>query len=154
VVLVAPAPARPAEVNPQAREALAHAYDSAETVRTALDQVLTHRPLPGQLRKRVIADSRAGTEEARLAWPRHGIAVDISDRVGAIEAPVLVLAGERDRVDPPAVLAEHLLPVLPTATMAVLGSTGHLSPLEVPDQLAARLDRFVADLDERRPARI
>ncbi|TNC24537.1 alpha/beta fold hydrolase [Amycolatopsis alkalitolerans] len=58
---------------------------------------------------------------------------------------------EHDRVDPPAVLAQRLLPVLPTATMAVLGGPGHLSPLEVPGRIAARLDRFVAGLDEREP---
>ncbi|GHF53151.1 hydrolase [Amycolatopsis bartoniae] len=145
VVLVAPAPARPA-VGPQEQEALAHAYDNAETVRGALDHVLTHRPLPDDVRERVVADSLAATEDARLTWPREGIAEDIGDIVGRVEVPVLVLAGERDQVDPPAVLAERLLPFLPTATMAVLPGTGHLSPLEAPGEIATRLEAFVAGL--------
>ncbi|SFI93917.1 Pimeloyl-ACP methyl ester carboxylesterase [Amycolatopsis sacchari] len=144
LVLVAPAPPRPAEVSAEEREALAHAYDNAETVTAALDHVLTHRALPDPAR--VVADSLNVTTEARLAWPRHGIIEDIADTVAAIEVPVLVLAGEHDQVDPPAVLAERLLPVLPTATMSVLRDTGHLSPLEVPDEVAAHVERFVAAL--------
>ena len=115
-------------------------------MRSALDQVLTHRPLPDDLRERVVADSLAGTADARLDWPRHGIAEDIGDAAGRIEVPVLVPAGERDQVDPPAVLAGRLLPFLPTAAMTVLRGTGHLSPLEVPGEIATRLERFVAGL--------
>jgi pimeloyl-ACP methyl ester carboxylesterase len=69
---------------------------------------------------------------------------DLSAGVAAIEVPVLVLAGSHDKVDPPAVLADHLLPLIPTASLAVLPGTGHLSPLEVPDQVAARIGAFVA----------
>jgi len=44
------------------------------------------------------------------------------------------------------VLADHLLPLIPTASLAVLAGTGHLSPLEVPDLVAARIGAFVARL--------
>ncbi|MER7180869.1 hypothetical protein ABT404_15525 [Streptomyces hyaluromycini] len=43
-------------------------------------------------------------------------------------------------------LADHLLPLIPTATLTVLKDTGHLSPLEVPDQVAAHINAFVAQL--------
>jgi len=60
-----------------------------------------------------------------------------------VTVPVLVLAGDHDRVEPPAVLAEHLLPLIPT----VLEDTGHLSPLEVPGQVARQITAFITQLN-------
>jgi len=146
VVLVAPAPPAPIGVTEQVREAVSHAYDSEEAVLQGIDHMLTHSGLTAELRRQVVEDSLRGGEQARLAWPRQSMVQDLSADVAAIEAPVLVLAGSHDKVDPPAVLAEHLLPLIPTASLAVLTGTGHLSPLEVPDQVAARVGAFVAQL--------
>ncbi|MFF4731230.1 alpha/beta fold hydrolase [Streptomyces mirabilis] len=71
---------------------------------------------------------------------------DFADVVGAIDVPVLVLAGSHDKVDPPQVLREHLLPKIPTADLVGLDGTGHLSPLEVPDQVASHITAFVTEL--------
>ncbi|MFB4300120.1 alpha/beta fold hydrolase [Actinomadura sp. NTSP31] len=150
LVLVAPAPPRPA-VDARAADALSHAYDSRATVGDALQHVLTHRPLPADLREQVIADSLAAGDDARLAWPRHGVTEDITAAAGAIEVPVHVLAGRHDRVDPPASLEADLLPVIPGARMTVIEGTGHLSPLEAPGDLADHIDRFTAALA---PARL
>jgi pimeloyl-ACP methyl ester carboxylesterase len=146
VVLVAPAPPAPIGVTEQLLAAVSHAYDSEETVLQGIDQMLTHRALTAELRRQVVEDSLRGGEQARLAWPQQGMIQDLSAGVAAIDVPVLVLAGSHDKVDPPAVLADHLLPLIPTASLAVLTGTGHLSPLEVPDQVAAHLGRFVAQL--------
>lgn len=146
LALVAPAPPRPAEVTAEGQQALSHAYDDATTVRAAIDQVLTHRRLPGELRDQVVADSLAADHDARSEWPSRGIAEDISAAAATIEVPTLVLAGEHDRVDPPATLADHLLPVIPTACMKVVAATGHLSPLEASAEIAASLDQFVRHL--------
>lgn len=145
LVLVAPAPPRPT-VDARAAEALSHAYDSRATVGDALQHVLTHRPLPADLREQVIADSLAAGDDARLAWPRQGITADISDAARTIDVPVHVLAGRHDRVDPPASLEADLLPVIPGSRMVVIEDTGHLSPLEAPDALAAQIDQITAGL--------
>ncbi|MFF7356972.1 MULTISPECIES: alpha/beta fold hydrolase [Streptomyces] len=58
--------------------------------------------------------------------------------------PVLVLAGGHGKVDPPTVVTDHLLPLIPTASLTVLEGTGRLSPLEVPDQVAGHVGAFVA----------
>ncbi|MGI5325289.1 alpha/beta fold hydrolase [Actinomadura nitritigenes] len=145
LVLVAPAPPRPT-VDARAVDALSHAYDSRATVGDALQHVLTHRPLPADLREQVINDSLAAGDDARLAWPCHGITEDITAAAGAIDVPVRVLAGRHDRVDPPASLEADLLPVIPGARMTVIEDTGHLSPLEAPDALAAHIDHFTAGL--------
>ncbi|MFJ9707419.1 alpha/beta fold hydrolase [Streptomyces sp. NPDC101234] len=80
---------------------------------------------------------------ARSAWPRQGLVEDFSGSVGKIDVPVLVLAGSDDKVDPPQVLREHLLPLVPTATLTELDGVGHLSPLEAPDLVARRLGEFL-----------
>ncbi|WP_424887145.1 alpha/beta fold hydrolase [Streptomyces sp. XH2] len=146
VVLVAPAPPAPIGVTEQVQETVSHAYDNEEAVLRSIDLMLTHDGLTPELRRQVVEDSLRGDDRARLAWPREGLVQDVSAGVGAIEVPVLVLAGSHDKVDPPTVLADHLLPLIPTASLAVLKDTGHLSPLEVPDQVAAHISAFVARL--------
>lgn len=151
LVLIAPAPPWPA-VDAQAADALSHAYDNPATVADALEHVLTRQPLPAGLREQVITDSLAAGDDARLAWPLHGIIEDITAAASAIEVPVQVLAGDHDRVEPPAVLEASLLPVIPGARMTVIEGTGHLSPLEAPGQIAHQIDRFTASLTPARCA--
>ncbi len=43
-------------------------------------------------------------------------------------------------------LADHLLPLMSHASMTVLQDTGHLSPLEVPDQVASHITTFTVQL--------
>ncbi|MGF1425751.1 alpha/beta fold hydrolase [Kitasatospora sp. LaBMicrA B282] len=146
VVLVAPAPAAPVGVTEQLQEEVGRAYESEASVLRSVEVMLTDGGLSPELRRQVVEDSLRAGDEARLAWPRGGLVQDVSAGLGDVEVPVLVLAGRHDKVDPPAVLTEHLLPLLPTASLTVLENTGHLSPLEVPDQVAAHISAFVAQL--------
>lgn len=146
LILIAPAPARPA-VDAEAAERRSHAYDSRTTVSNALQRVLTYRPLPAGLREQVLTDSLAAGRDARLAWPLHGMIEDITAAAILIEAPVQILAGQHDLVDPPAALEANLLTVIKAARMTIIEGTGHLSPLEVPNQIARHIDEFVARLD-------
>ncbi len=41
-------------------------------------------------------------------------------------------------------LSSHLLPTIRTARLELLDGTGHLSPLEVPDRVAAHIAAFTA----------
>ncbi len=145
VVLIAPAPPRPT-VDADAAQRRSHAYDSRESISDALQRALTYRPLAVGLREQVITDSLAHNPDALLAWPLHGMTQNIAGPAGLIKVPVQVLAGRHDLVDPPASLEANLLPVIPGARMTVLEDTGHLSPLEVPDQIANEIDQFVASV--------
>ena len=148
LALIAPAPPRPA-VDAKAAEALTHAFDNRETVSDALQHMLTAQPLPPDLQEQMINDGLAGNREAQLAWPLGGITEDITAATKAIEVPVQVLAGRQDRVDPPESLEANLLPFLPGARMTVLEETGHLSPLEVPEQIAKELDQLTSLIHRR-----
>ena len=146
MVLVAPAPAAPADSAELLQQLTMHAYDNEHTVQQNIDQALTYRPLATELREQIVEDSLRAGEEARLAWPKYGLVQDVSAGLSDIDVPILVLAGSHDKVDPPAVLAEHLLPLISHASMTVLEDTGHLSPLEVPDQVASHITTFIARL--------
>ncbi|MFF8999782.1 alpha/beta fold hydrolase [Streptomyces achromogenes] len=146
VFLIAPAPPRPpATVTEEYRRSLSHAYDSPESVGEALDRVLSAGPLPGTAREAVVRDSLAASDEARTEWPLRGIAHDITEEALRIEVPVAVLAGEQDKVEPPAVLRACLLPYVPHATQATVPG-GHLLPLEAPEAVAGALAGFLAGL--------
>ncbi|MCX5383980.1 alpha/beta fold hydrolase [Streptomyces sp. NBC_00083] len=143
IVLVGSGPARPAaEITPAYQEALSHAYDSDEDAAGARDTVLTATELPEPVRSRIVADSRAGADGARAEWPLHGIAEDITRHTRMIGVPALVVAGENDRVEPVAVLRDHLVPYLADAEFLVIPRTGHLIPLEAPAELAEAITAF------------
>jgi hypothetical protein len=112
LVLVGSGPAKPAAVvTPEYQEGLSHAYDSDETTAAARDNILTATPLSDDLKAQIVADSRAGAPEARIQWPLHAIAQDITREARNIEVPVLVIAGEHDHVEPVEVLRDNLLPL-------------------------------------------
>jgi pimeloyl-ACP methyl ester carboxylesterase len=143
LILVGPGPAKPAtEITPEYQAGLSHGYDSEESIAAARDTILTATVLSAQAKAQVIADSQAAGDEARTEWPRHGIAEDITTDTLMVEVPALVLAGERDQVEPVEVLRHNLLPYLATADFAILPDTGHLMPLEAPAQLAAAIATF------------
>jgi pimeloyl-ACP methyl ester carboxylesterase len=146
LVLVAPSPPVPLALPPQARAAMESAYDTRESVGIAIDHMLTAKPLSSQLREQVIEDSLRGGKQARQAWPNATSREDITREVAAIDVPTIVIAGELDRVDPVAILSAEVLTRIPHAQLYLLPATGHLSPLESPQELAGIIGRFVNSL--------
>ncbi|MGY6024712.1 alpha/beta fold hydrolase [Streptomyces spinosirectus] len=143
LVLVGSGPAKPAaQITPEYREALSHAYDSDESVAGARDHVLTATELPASIKAQIATDSRAGADAARTEWPLRGIAEDITEHTRMIRVPALVVAGENDRVEPVDVLRDNLVPYLSQADFMVIPHTGHLIPLEAPSDLADAITAF------------
>jgi pimeloyl-ACP methyl ester carboxylesterase len=69
-----------------------------------------------------------------------------------LTVPTLVVAGDRDRLTPPA-HAEAIVAALPEpAGLIVLEQTGHMSPLERPDELAEAITGLAASVTETNPA--
>ena len=76
---------------------------------------------------------------------------DVSDG-STIDVPVLILTGEHDRVEPAELMRSHVLAHIPGATLEVVPGSGHLMPLERPDELSARIAAFrLSRLGERPP---
>jgi pimeloyl-ACP methyl ester carboxylesterase len=146
LVLVAPSPAQGKALSAQEREALSGAYTSSEAIGWTIDHVLTERVLPAFLREQVMADSLSGADEAKRQWPAAGIAEDVSANVGSIAVPVIVIGGEKDKVDSVEMLASMVVPSLPGATMRTIAGVGHLIPLEAPEELARCVVEFIQEI--------
>jgi pimeloyl-ACP methyl ester carboxylesterase len=142
LLLVAPSPPPPMAIPPEARETMASAYATRESVGMAIDQVLTAKPLNPKDREQVIEDSLHGAPAARAAWPRATSLEDITRDVAAINVPTSVIAGELDQVESVGLLKAELLPRIPHALLHVLPGTGHLSPLESSGELARLISDF------------
>ena len=97
-------------------------------------------------KQRVIEDSLRGVPAARQAWPGQAMLEDIRSEVRQINVPTLVLAGERDQVDPTPRLRKEVLPQIPGSQLQVLPLSGHLPMLEAPEAVAVAIRQFIATL--------
>ncbi len=73
---------------------------------------------------------------------------DYRDRLAAVRCPALVLAGALDRVCPPAAQAA-LASALPGCTRVLLPGTGHVPPLESPDETASAVAAWLHAIERR-----
>jgi pimeloyl-ACP methyl ester carboxylesterase len=143
LVLVAPSPPTPMAMPPEAREMMSSAYSSRESVEATIDNVLTAKPLSAEDREQVIKDSLRGAPQAKVAWPGATSLENIASRVGSINVPTVVIAGELDKVDTIDTLRRELLTRIPRASLEVVPSTGHLSMLESPEDVAELIKDFL-----------
>ncbi|MCQ8278429.1 alpha/beta fold hydrolase [Acetobacteraceae bacterium KSS8] len=146
LVLVAPSPACGKALAAPEREAMKGAYATPEAAAWTVDNVLAERSLPPDLREQVIAGSVAGATAAKEAWPLSAISEDVSADLGRIDVPVLVIGGEKDKVDSVELLKTAVLPALPGAALTVIPGVGHLLPLEAPRDVAEAIIGFLRRL--------
>jgi 3-oxoadipate enol-lactonase len=68
---------------------------------------------------------------------------DLSEEVGAISVPSLIIGGTEDVSTPPE-LAESLHAAIPHSELEIIAGAGHLSNMDTPDVFNDRLERFLA----------
>jgi 3-oxoadipate enol-lactonase len=68
--------------------------------------------------------------------------IDVTDRLGAVACPALVIVGEEDP-GTPVEMARDIHAALPSAELAILRSASHLSNLEQPEEFNRVLLRFL-----------
>ncbi|MCM2292546.1 alpha/beta hydrolase [Allorhizobium sp. BGMRC 0089] len=145
LALIAPAAPTPLAIPEEVRTGMVQAYATRDSIVATVRQVLAPHGLAPDDLELVIADSLVGGNAAKAAWPLVASQEDITAAVAHIDVPVIVVSGEDDRVDPPAVLRSDLLTHIPQAQLLVLPGVGHLSPLEAPTDIADIL-RAIAPL--------
>jgi 3-oxoadipate enol-lactonase len=69
---------------------------------------------------------------------------DLTEHVGAIEPPALVLTGELDAATPPE-LGRGLAAALPNARFELIAGAGHLPCVEQPDLVARLIRAFLQE---------
>ena len=149
LVLVAPAPPSPFIVPEELRAQMGGPI-VREFVTMAAEKILTYRPISREDVELLVSDAIRGSVAARTAWGLETSLEDITDAVGHINAPTLVISGEHDKIDPVENLKRELLPRIPGAVLQVIPDVGHLSLLEAPQEIARHLDTFAKDLQSRR----
>ena len=148
LVLVAPSPPSPMQLPLEVRQSMVRAYDSRESILATVDQILAAGPLAPDDLEIVVGDSLQGAAAAKSAWPLEAGQEDISVQAALIRVPTIVISGQKDRVDPPAVLEQELMPRIPHAKLHILPGIGHLSPLEAPCELSMLIRDFARGLSE------
>lgn len=153
LILVAPSPAGGKNLSDTEREGMRGAYATTESIAWTIDNVLAERPLSSSLREEIIAGSLSGATAAKDSWPLAAISEDVSADLANISVPVLVIGGERDKVDGVDMLRTIVVPSLPNAVMTVIPGVGHLLPLEAPREVADRIADFI-DKDLHQQSRV
>lgn len=69
---------------------------------------------------------------------------DLSEAVGHITAPALVVGGAEDLATPPQLVSE-LAEMLPQARFELIEQAGHLPSIEQPEALAAKIHQFLQE---------
>jgi uncharacterized protein (TIGR02246 family) len=153
LVLVAPSPPVPLTLPDEIRAQMFGAYESRESVGMSIDHMLSGKTLSTAHREQVIEDSLRGAPQAKNAWPAYTSREDITKDVAAISVPTILIAGQIDSVDSVELLKEEVLSRIPQTVLHVVPETGHLSPLESPNELAKLIHEFASALptDTRLP---
>ena len=146
LVLVATGSPRGVKVPEQQLQQMIHAYDSAASAAFVRDNVLTKLPLSDELKAQVVEDSLKSCEASRVAWPTVAIAQDIAKETASIAVPTLVIGGELDPVDPPAMMEKEVMSTIRTARLEVIQGSGHLLPLEAAGEVSTLINSFVEKL--------
>ncbi|KAL4799527.1 Alpha/Beta hydrolase protein [Aspergillus venezuelensis] len=153
LVLVVPAPPTALILPAEMRKQQKAAYDSEESVRWTVTNVLSN---PKNLAEGdmdvIIHDSLAGNAHAKISWPGYGIQEDVSDSVKEALKPVAdklracVLAGELDVVEPPERVKDQTVKFLEDAGVSVsfmvVKGVKHLIPLEDPNAVYEAISTF------------
>lgn len=143
IVLLAPAPPSPFELPPDMKEQQISAYSSPKSAEFVARNVLSSGELSDEVITTVVEDMLKGNEFASKAWPAHGMTEDILTEVRRISLPVLVVGGELDKVETVERIKKEILGSIAGAEMIVVNGSGHLLPLEAPEQVAGYIEGFV-----------
>jgi len=100
------------------------------------------RPLPPHVHARAAEDYLLANRAAWEAWLNKGVYEDWITRSAPVTLPTLVIAAEHDPVWGLPVQQQLTMPHLADATITTIDS-GHLVPMEAPDELAALLRDFI-----------
>lgn len=123
-----------------------------EGTRRYISEFLTMLPAPANS-KRISEDylslfeewlknSSAGVKGCLLALAGR---TDTTESLGGLNIPALVIAGEEDRLIPPAVM-KTMASKIRGAEFAAVSGCGHLAPLEAPAQVNEKIKKFLAGL--------
>lgn len=151
LVLVAPAPPTSLDLPAEMKAQQQVAYESEESVRWTVDNVLANTVnLTALDIDMIVRDSLAGNPLAKRAWPLYGMQEDVSESarkiLSKVSIDVRVVVGDEDIVEPTDRVQSKVVSFLREngfeVSMAVAKNAKHLLPLEAPELIAQEIRRF------------
>ena len=91
--------------------------------------------------------------DAAIAQIMAGMTFDVADKVRAIQAPTLVIAGENDGVVPPE-NADLLVAEIPNSRKEIIPGAGHLVFIEAADSFNEKVIQFLLGANEERTGEV
>ena len=82
----------------------------------------------------------------RLGLTRRLLGIDLSDRLGDVRVPLLLLAGAADRVLPPRE-SIRIAETVGDARLHLFQGAGHMLPVERSEEVAEQILRLADDVD-------
>ena len=117
-----------------------------ETTLAMLSRWMWSRDAPAAAIKSTAAIMRATPPAVFQADLQACASHDLRGRLPGINAPTLVLAGQQDRMTPPA-LSEELAAGIADCQLRILAGAGHMPHLEQPEATAQTIAAWLAGLD-------
>ena len=134
-VLIAPSPPSPEPMSDEDRASLLEGHGTREAAERIVSGAAATE-LPPDVWETAIAANLAYSERDWRNWIEIGTREDMSDQISAIEAPSLVIAGERDENLSASVLRSSVVALLPRSQLIEVEGVGHLVPQGRPRETA------------------
>ncbi|KAF4630249.1 hypothetical protein G7Y89_g7886 [Cudoniella acicularis] len=147
LVLLAPTPPTPLILSNDMQAQQISAYDSAEAAEFVVMNVLTSSPVFDEDVQNLVTDMLKGNEWAKRGWPAYAMGEDILEQAKGIGVPVLVIAGEKDRVEVLKRVEREVVDNIGESKMVVLEGKGHLLPVEATEEVAKHIEGLVDRLN-------
>ena len=134
LLLVAPSPSSPEPMTADGRAALKATHRNPRALEAHYREI-TRADLSAQAARQLVDDGCRASRAAWDAWPDSGSREHREEETPQIEVPILVLTSAQDPVITPQVVAEQICPAFPHATYREVQGSGHLLPLERPQEV-------------------
>ena len=151
LLLVAPSPPGPEPMSEEKRGgmiALLGEGHHADDFRRARSYITKNgeRDIPSDVEARAANEVLRMNRTAWAAWVSHGSREDWGERIGVLDLPALVVAGETDKSLGPDIQKQVTMSHLGRGRLIRVEGCSHLVPMERPKQMADILRMFVESL--------
>ncbi|ADW70702.1 alpha/beta hydrolase [Granulicella tundricola] len=150
LILVAPSPPSPEPMTDDKRAGMLESLGAAKDGDEARAKVYIgrneERDIPPAVLARTVDEVLKMNRAAWVAWLESGSREDWGERVGVLDLPALVVAGEKDASLGEDSQRKFTLRHFSRAELKVVEGCSHLVPLERPTELAEMMRAFVAEL--------
>ena len=116
------------------------------TLGKLLAKLLFSGPDQKELRRELAERIAGNDKKAYIAATRAVVNWTVADRVSEIQAPVLMISGDRDYT--PVEEKQRFVDIIPNARLEVIANSNHATPLDQPEALNKLLVAFLAEQNQ------